>query len=217
MRSPALPLPALSKGSRTVTRVPFPSRLWITTSPACRCTKLLTIDRPSPEPSWRCSATRSPGKKPRPDVVNRIRQFRSRCPLLLVQISFFPRVALTTTCPSRGVNLIAFDIRLIRIWLKARLSATTVGQVCADIQSKFNSCFARLEREQIRATFDFGRRRKGLWFDFEFAGAHPGSVENPVDDRQQMTARIVDQPGVFGFVAGIELEKTHSSTCPRSR
>jgi hypothetical protein len=53
------------------------------------------------------------------------------------------------------------------------------GQVCADIQSSSTPSSRALSATKFRSTFDFGRRRKGLWFDFEFAGAHPGSVENP--------------------------------------
>ena len=44
---------SMVSGMRTVTLVPASTRLWIDNSPPCSATRPLTIDSPSPVPSWR--------------------------------------------------------------------------------------------------------------------------------------------------------------------
>ena len=72
---------------------------------------------------------------------------------------------------------------------------------------KLDARLLRLEHQQIAAASDRRRRRERFRRDLEIAAFHLRHVENAVDHRQQMTAGIVDQLGVFALARRIELER----------
>src|SRR6185437_5244051 len=80
-------------------------------------------------------------------------------------------------------------------------------QILRDLRPEIDTGITRFQSQDVATADDRQRGRKRLARDLEIASLHLRHVEDAVDDREQMTAGIVDEICVFELARGAECQR----------
>ena len=197
--------------------VPTPTRLRIASSPPCSSTSPLTIESPSPVPSWLPVIGGAHLEERIADVsAGRPRRCRRRCPPRRASMNPPSTSPVTTTLPPRRRELDGVGEQVDQDLLDGALVGDDVGKISRHAADQVDAGLARAQRHQVAAAVPItGAGVERLRRDLEVATLDLRHVENAVDHRQQVMAGLADQASHIR--AGASGRAASSPRSPASR